>query len=154
MSGIGPFVGDIVHYLRHGAAIRELVARHLAGQPRPVVAVGHSLGGVALVDLLSGPDAPVVDLLVTCGSQAPLLHTLDALEHLRRDQPAAPFTPWLNVYDPNDLLSFAATRVFAGRDGIVDHEIVTGLPFPESHSAYFEQGDLWAVVARLWPGTP
>ena len=67
-----------------------------------------------LVDLLSSGSAPAVDGLVTVGSQAPLFYAIDALEHLRPGAGPEPFTPWLNIYNEADLLSFCAERVFPG----------------------------------------
>ena len=49
----------------------------------------------------------------------------------------ADFPPWLNFFDRNDLLSFCAQRFFKGGQGVRDQEIVSGVPFPDSHGAYF-----------------
>lgn len=146
-----PFVADILYYQRRGDEIRSFVASRLAGLRRPVVAVGHSLGGVVLVDLLSRGDAPPVDLLVTVGSQSPLFYTIDALEHLRPGQPSEPFRPWLNIYNPKDFLSFCAERVFPGFDGIVDQVVDPEAPFPESHGAYWFDDTFYRLLRQHWP---
>src|SRR6185295_10353436 len=129
-----PAIGDILFYQRRGEKIRERVAAALRSAARPVVALGHSLGGIVLVDLLSGDDAPAVDLLVTAGSQSPLLYAIDALGSLRPGQGTPrPFVPWLNIYNHRDFLSFLAREAFSGVEGIEDVEVDTGVPFPESH---------------------
>ncbi|GAB7043813.1 MULTISPECIES: hypothetical protein [Catenuloplanes] len=143
-------VRDIAFYLRRGAAVRTLIAAEAARAEPPVVLLGHSLGGIAAVDLLSGPDRPgSVRLLVTAGSQAPYLYLMDALDHLRPGVPGAAFTPWLNVYDRADLLAFCAARVFPGA---VDEEIDAGVPFPAAHGAYWDQPRFHALLAHHWPG--
>lgn len=162
-------IGDILYYQRRGGEIAAYVAERLraaAARP-PVVAVGHSLGGIILVDLLSRAGAPPVDLLVTAGSQAPMLYAIDSLEQIRWGQAQpAPFTPWLNIYNRQDFLSFCAARVFAGADGtdgtdgtsgaagarrIQDEEVDPGVPFPESHSAYWTHGKVYELIRDAWP---
>ena len=105
-----------------------------------------------LVDLLSRPDAPPVDLLVTAGSQAPMLYAIDSLERLRRgDVQARPFTPWLNIYNRRDFLSFVAARIFPGVSSIRDEEVDPGVPFPESHSAYWYHDRVYQLIRDAWP---
>jgi hypothetical protein len=104
--------------------------------------VAHSLGGIASVELFSEPDAPKIEGLITVGSQAPLLYEIDCLPVLRLDASATPekrlrdeFPRWLNVYDPNDFLSYVAAPVFGAR--VEDVEVKSDQPFPASHSAYW-----------------
>jgi hypothetical protein len=152
MGASFPGIGDILLYQRRGEAIRELVAEALGRAAPPVVAVGHSLGGIILVDLLSGPQPPDVSTLVTAGSQSPLFYLMDALTHLRRGAAApAPFTPWLNIYNRQDFLSFCAERVFPGIQGITDTAVDPGVPFPASHSAYWCHGPVYDLIAAAWP---
>jgi hypothetical protein len=152
MTSSLPGIGDILFYQRRGERIRELVAERLTGLERPVVAVGHSLGGIVLMDLLTADQAPPVDLLVTAGSQSPLFFAIDALGSLRLGQDVPPpFTPWLNIYNRQDLLSFCATRVFRGQDGIQDEEVDPGVPFPASHSAYWHDDKVYEVIHDNWP---
>lgn len=127
---------DILLYLRNGAAIRRFVAETLAqalSAPGPVIAMGNSLGGIVLVELLAERDAPRPQLLVTPGSQAPLLETFGALHDANDERRPTPFQPWLNVYDPRDLLSFVAEPVWPDQPGIVDVALESGLGFPDSH---------------------
>ena len=149
-----PKLGDILFYQRRGEKIRDRVAAALrAATDRPVVALGHSLGGIVLVDLLSGGDAPTVDLLVTAGSQSPLLYAIDALGSLRPGQGTPrPFVPWLNLYSHRDFLSFLAREAFSGIAGIEDVEVDTSVPFPESHSAYWTAARTYELIRDRWPG--
>lgn len=152
MAASLPGIGDILYYQRRGDQIRNFVGEQLAGLERPVVAVGHSLGGIVLVDLLTQERAPVVDRLITVGSQSPLFFAIDALDRLRPGQQAPlPFTPWLNIYNRNDLLSFLATGVFPGVEGITDVQVDAGVPFPESHSAYWQLDDVFELIKGAWP---
>lgn len=161
MDPISDFVRDIAFYTQRGEEIRDYLAKEIRAhaQDRPVVVLGHSLGGIIAVDLLADPammraSAPLpVDLLVTVGSQAPLLFLLDALAHLRPNgrTPPEPFLPWVNVFNRQDLLSFCAGRVFPGSPEIVDTEVDAGVPFPESHSAYWGRRELYEVLGSHWP---
>jgi len=147
-----PAIGDILYYQRRGGQVRQFVADTLSQAEPPVVAVGHSLGGIILVDLLSGPQPPAVRKLITAGSQAPLFYLIDALVNLRPGaaQPV-PFTPWLNIYNPQDFLSFCAERVFPRAPDISDTAVDPGVPFPASHSAYWHHGPVYDLIAAAWP---
>ena len=147
-----PALGDILFYQKRGETIGRFVAQALADLEPPVVAVGHSLGGIVLVDLLSRGGAPRVDLLVTAGSQSPLFYAIDALDQIRWGQPRpAPFMPWLNIYNRQDFLSFCASRIFSGTAGITDEEVDPGVPFPASHSAYWSHDRTYELIRRDWP---
>ncbi len=134
-----------------GQAIRGYIAQRVRDCVRdgrgPVVLLAHSLGGIACLELLVQQPGLVAGL-VTCGSQAPFLVESDALAVLRRDQELPePFPKWLNFYDLNDLLGYAAAGVFVGR--VVDHEVASHQPFPESHSAYWTQESLWKRIVSF-----
>ncbi len=149
-----PFLGDILYYQKRGDQIRKVVAEAISAAPQPVVALGHSLGGIVLVDLLTGPDPPKVERLVTAGSQSPLFYAIDSLDRMRRlaaGPKPLPFTPWLNIYDRSDFLSFVAQEVFAGVKDISDREISSGVPFPASHSAYFHQRETFELIGKFLP---
>jgi hypothetical protein len=161
VAGAGPGVGDILLYQRRGAAILDAIEAEivrLAAGGEPVIALGHSLGGIMLVDLLSRPRAagplPVAKL-ITVGSQSPAFFKCDALDAMRPGvalPPGTPFTPWLNIFDRNDFLSFCASRCFPGAPaGIEDFEIRSGVSFPDAHSAYFRQAAFFAKIVEHWP---
>lgn len=146
-----PFLADVAFYLRHGETFRDYVSAQLKDLEQPVVAVGHSLGGVILVDLLSQDNETEIELLVTAGTQAPLLYALRALEHLTPDDPGStPFTPWLNFYNPNDFLSFCAKPLFADTPGIIEEKIEPkGIPFPAAHSAYWMENRIYEHIHEV-----
>jgi hypothetical protein len=87
---------------------------------------------------------------VTAGSQAPFLYETGALPSLRYPQPLPPtFPTWLNIYDPRDLLAFAAQPLFP--EHATDVPLSSGQPFPHSHSAYWTNPALYEAVARHLP---
>lgn len=144
-----PGVGDIFHYLKRGDAIRDHIrAAMKACDARWVL--GHSLGGIMAVDILSSPLAPTdVRGVVTLGSQSPYFLQVDALHTLRKAGSVhPPFVPWLNIFDRNDFLSFRAKAAFA-HAGVQDLELTSGAPFPEAHGAYFHQRDVYKAIVEF-----
>jgi hypothetical protein len=151
-------IADVLSYQRRSEGIRTAIETDLktVGK-RPIVALGHSLGGIALVDVLSRDGHPPVDLLVTVGSQSPMLFAFDALDLIRPGSTVRPFTPWLNIYSRQDFVSFLAAKIFKGVGGnaeprITDVAIEMELPFPDSHSGYWADDRVWHQVKRAWPG--
>jgi hypothetical protein len=161
MNSISPGVGDVLLYQRRGDAILKAIEDRivaLAAAGGKLVVLGHSLGGIMLVDLLSRPRPAgklPVSKLVTVGSQSPMLLKFDALQTMRRSEPlpqGTPFVPWLNIFDRNDFLSFCASRAFPKIiTGIEDFEVECGAPFPEAHSAYFHLDAVYDKIAKTWP---
>ena len=145
-AALGP--ADALLYQRDGAAMRQVVEKALAearSRGGPVVALGNSLGGIILFDLLAGADGPEPDLLVTVGSQAPLLQTFGGLHS--GGQGRRPFQPWLNIYDRRDLMGFVAERVWPAESGIVDREVDLGVGFPDAHGAtYLDNSDVYRYI--------
>ncbi|MGW1775104.1 hypothetical protein [Streptomyces sp. NPDC002104] len=152
--GATPALGDILRYQARGAELRAFLHERITAERGPTVLIGHSLGGIALVDLLAlaaarGEPLPGVELLVTVGSQAPFLHELGALAGVvpGTGLPYA-FPRWLNVYDRQDVLSYLAEPVFPGDPRVSDEEIGSRQPFPACHSAYWKQEALYARIER------
>ncbi|MFD6912889.1 hypothetical protein ACFWB2_07940 [Streptomyces virginiae] len=152
--GATPVLGDILRYQSRGHELRDFLHTRITADPGPTVLIGHSLGGIALVDLLTlaaarGEAVPGAELLVTVGSQAPFLHELGALAAL---EPGAKlpygFPRWLNVYDRHDVLSYLAEPVFPGDARVTDHEIRSRQPFPACHSAYWKQDSLYERIEQ------
>ncbi|MGV9454526.1 alpha/beta fold hydrolase [Streptomyces sp. NPDC003635] len=146
-------VGDILRYQARGRHLRAHLEQVIGSSPEPPVVIGHSLGGIALVDTLAlaaqrQPALPV-RLLVTVGSQAPFLHELGALAGLEPGS-ALPsgFPDWLNIYDRRDLLSYLAEPVFPKDARVTDHEVVSRQPFPLSHSAYWRHDPVFDRIAE------
>jgi hypothetical protein len=166
--GLLGFVGDVLAYEHAAPTIRTLlwdvVEREAPGYgtaERPIGAIGHSLGGVILVDTAVGTDRPIhLDGLVTFGSQAPLFHAITPRSAL-----VAPFEGepvelpdtirgrWVNLWEPLDLLAFAASRVFclaggrAPEDRMVPYRTSSGL---WTHSAYWRMAELANAVRDVF----
>ncbi len=145
-AAIAAPIGDILLYQSRGSQIRAFIRNKVENAAGPVVLIAHSLGGVACVDLLSSADPPLVDALVTFGSQAAFFHELGALASLKEGEALpAGFPPWLNVFDRSDFLSFFGGRMFPGQ--VTDLEVHSGQPFPDSHSAYIGNPEMWTAIA-------
>ncbi|MEU6236870.1 hypothetical protein [Kitasatospora sp. NPDC047058] len=151
--GATPALGDILRYQARGGPLRAYLAERIAAAPGPTVVIGHSLGGIALVDCLAlaaaRRETPAgIRLLVTVGSQAPFLHELGALNGLEPGDALPPgFPAWLNIYDPGDVLGYRAGPVFPGDPRVTDHEVTSRQPFPYCHSAYFKLPALYDRIA-------
>ena len=140
-------VGDILLYQVHAETIHHFIRSKIVEAEPPVTLVAHSLGGIACVDLLALPNPPKVAFLVTAGSQAPLLYEMGAL--LSRKPPEGlpkGFPPWLNIFDRDDFLSYVARRLFTD---VEDFEFQSGQPFPDSHSAYFGDENIWKKIGSF-----
>jgi hypothetical protein len=153
-------LADVIGYHEHRSSIHDVLRAGLekasrAARGRPVLPVGLSLGGIALVDLVaSWPEAPI-EACVTVGSQAPLLYTFDAIPSMPYDEADPPHlpVPWLNVYDSRDFLSFVAEPLFRRSDGlasVVDLRVRSGKDFPRSHSAYWDLPPVWDAIATAF----
>jgi hypothetical protein len=149
-------VADILLYQARGEAIRRFVEDRIREVPGPVVLLAHSLGGIVAFDLLACPHATglnKVRLLVTVGSQVPLLYELGALASGDTYPSGLPeyFTPaWLNVYDQRDLLGYAGGELFGER--CHDLRVDTHSPFPTAHGAYWRLRALYHHIAEVMRG--
>lgn len=148
--------GDVIMYQARGQGIRDFIRRVIdeinSQEPESsLIILAHSLGGIASVDLLLEPDPPKVNLLVTIGSQAPLLYEWNALVKMKYKKGANlpdTFPKWLNIYDERDFLSYQGAGIFSER--VEDIKVVNGQPFPASHGAYWNNSDVWnAIFERI-----
>ena len=153
-------LADVIGYHEHRDSIQDVLRDELdevrrAARGKPILPVGLSLGGIALVDLVATWSAAPIEACVTVGSQAPLLYTFDAIPSLpysEADPPHLP-VPWLNVYDSRDFLSFVAEPLFRRSDGlasVVDLRVHSGKDFPRSHSAYWDLPPVWDAIATAF----
>jgi fermentation-respiration switch protein FrsA (DUF1100 family) len=144
-----PFSGDILAYQsRAGSRVRSYIRDRIAAKDERTIVIAHSLGGVAVVDLLVKEQLPNVSHLVTVGSQPGLFYELDALGSMPFGSPLpSNFPLWLNIYDPSDLLSYLCSTVFG--NSVRDAEVDNGVPFPESHSAYWSNDTVWNHIRRF-----
>jgi hypothetical protein len=75
---------------------------------------------------------------------------MDCLETLRFGEPLpARFPPWLNIYDPGDLLSYRAKEVFQGDPRIQEHRYLSRDAFVEAHSAYWTSPQVWERIMQF-----
>jgi hypothetical protein len=142
-----PATGDILLYQARGGGIRDFVELAIRKAPKPLVLLAHSLGGIACVDLLAQKNLEGVTNLITVGSQAPLLYEVNALWSLPHGDPLpSSFPDWLNVYDKHDFLSYIGGALFPNR--VTDVLVNNGQPFPQAHSAYWGNPEVWNAIAR------
>ncbi|MGW0557301.1 hypothetical protein ACWDZ6_24510 [Streptomyces sp. NPDC002926] len=161
------FLGDVLVYQRHRATIQARVREHIAavhpqlGQDadRPVRIVAHSLGGVIAVDMATADTPLWTSSLLTFGSQAAYFHLCDPRGgQLPTYSDAAPATlppslaRWTNLWQPLDMLAFAASRVFRLADGSSPSDV----PLPHTaraglwtHSVYWDCPELPILIRKL-----
>ncbi len=146
-------IGDILFYQARGEAIRSFIKNKVELFDSDVVLLAHSLGGIACVDLLILHALPQVELLITAGSQAPMLYEMNALVSkpfdVNKETPLPEHFPkrWLNIYDPRDFLSYLARGVFHG-PRITDERVDNGQPFPQAHSSYWQNDRVWEAIHK------
>ena len=157
---VGLYSGDVFAYLNDGelrANIRALVLADIEkafaerSPGEPLILIGHSMGGVILVDMLGDPTAaglPVdlhVDFLLTVGSQAGLFQSVGALTGGAPGSGKIPPRPcvrrWHNVFDPIDPLAFAAEPVFEAVEDL-EFDSITGVA--SAHTTYFKRPQFYA----------
>lgn len=164
---VGWFIGDVFAYL-NGSALRDRIrdavrlelvkAWNARAADEPFILVGHSMGGVILVDMLTDPAGAglpagmKVDCLFTVGSQPGLFQAVGGIgavapqagEKIPR---CAWISHWFNVFDPIDPLAFAAEPLFAGVKD-VSFDSITGVA--SAHTTYFKRPQFYARFrARL-----
>jgi hypothetical protein len=152
------FFGDVFEYLarrgtpeRPGAIPNAIIRALREGRARitetddKLIVVAHSMGGNIVYDVMTSfaGEELQVDVLVTVGSQIGLFEELklftksdEAIPNAQR--PRVPrhrsIVRWLNVFDINDILGFAAERIF---DGVEDLAYSTGKGVVGAHVTYF-----------------
>lgn len=162
--GTARFLGDVLVYQRHREAIHARVRESVDGvdpalgrtPERPVRVVAHSLGGVIAVDMATAATPLWTSSLVTFGSQAAFFHACDPrggqILPYSGSQPVVlppSLARWTNLWEPLDMLAFAAAGVFRLHDGStpvdisVPHTASTGV---WTHSSYW---DLPSVASEI-----
>ncbi|ONI84530.1 hypothetical protein ALI22I_28670 [Saccharothrix sp. ALI-22-I] len=164
LPGIGRFLGDVLVYQRHQAAIQQRVrdvigsaGRSLGGEGDPVRVLAHSLGGVIAMDLATAPVPVWVRSLVTFGSQWPLFDLVDPRFSAHRETGPVVLPPavggWTNVWEPLDPLAFVTGDRYLLHDGsaprnvALDHLATWGL---WTHSVYWRSHDFLRVLDEVF----
>ena len=151
-------IGDVLLYQSKGGVIRDAIRDSIKNAGESVVLLTHSLGGIAsfetLVEECQSNHSSVLNrvrLFVTMGSQVSFLYEINALQSLNYDphtgsvdELPTTFPRWLNIYDPNDLLSYLSEPMFGAQ--VEDKRIESGQPFPMSHSSYWQCDETWAAI--------
>lgn len=146
----GEIVKCVLAALRDGRAIAD-------GREEELVVIGHSLGGVIVRDILThfAPDLSV-DTLITVGSQVGVFEEMGLYRKRSDSKPpalveAAPNVGrWLNVYDTNDIFSFATSKIFASAE---DFSYDTGYGLLSAHGGYFTRPSFYSRLGdRLRTG--
>jgi hypothetical protein len=149
-------IGDILVYTAHrgnsntpGEIVKRILAMVQAAADKqdpdkdPLIAIGHSLGGVILYDLFSYFATNLqCGLLVTVGSQVGFLQELGLLASSSVVSPSpstriprpANVLRWLNVFDEVDVLAFATQPVFTG---VEDFSFSNQTGALSAHTSYF-----------------
>ena len=151
-ESVAATTGDVILYQARGQGIRDFIRSKIQEikhqEPtNPLILLAHSLGGIAAVDLLLESNPPEIDLLITVGSQAPLLYEWNALVNMEYKLGAKlpdDFPRWLNIYDEKDFLSYVGAGIFP--DQIEDKKVSNGQPFPASHGAYWDNQMVWEII--------
>jgi hypothetical protein len=151
MPEMGHFIGDTMVYLNDRArfldAFYSTAVTAMQESTTPLWIVGHSLGGVMAFDLCCREPALPVARLATVGSQVGLFAEADLLEQrnaaaVKNERRVVPENvgQWINVYDENDMLSYRTAGIF---DRGEDEEIPSGVLFPASHLAYWDNATVY-----------
>ena len=123
-----------------------------------LIVIAHSFGGEIVYDILTKFDPGLsIDVLITVGSQVGLFEEMklylasddmypDDAGHAKVPMPSN-LKRWLNVFDPNDVLSFLAEPIFAG---VQDFKYDTGFSTLQAHGGYFLRPSFYSrLAARL-----
>ena len=150
-----------VQNYRRSAVRRSVWTRALADvEPHDrLVIIGHSLGSVVAVDLIPHlPDGVEVQTLLTVGSPLGFLSSLR--EHSRRMKSSSTFPferlrSWVNIYDPNDLITGGRGVSGAYPDALdipVRNSRLLGPASDHGIEAYAEQESVAVAIGQPWAG--
>lgn len=157
---VAQLMGDVMTYLAHrgeretpSAILQEVRAALTPVPDEPLIVLTHSMGGNIFYDLISyyAPEASV-DAWVSVAGQVGLFEELKlfkasdpAVRSPNRVAKSPNLGYWLNVYDPVDVLGFAATPIF---EGVEDMSYQAGLGL-EAHAmdSYFAAPRFYEALA-------
>lgn len=153
---------DRVRKYRRNSVRRLIWTRALASvEPHDrLVIIGHSLGSVVAVDIIPHlPEGAEVQTVLTLGSPLGFLASLR--EHSRRMKSSSTFPfervrSWVNVYDPNDLITGGRGVAGAYPDALdvpVRNARHWGPASDHGIEAYAEQRSMAVAIGQPWMGT-
>jgi hypothetical protein len=163
---IGSFLGDIVAYQRRQIEVQDrliqIISEHAHGwgtEKQPIPVVAHSLGGVIAFDAATRSHTPLwISSFVTFGSQASFFEVLDPRPSLTPYAPGSPvplppsIDRWTSLWEPLDVLAFAAAKVFrlaSGKSPIdirTIHDLKSGLG---THGTYWHCSELVTAIQAI-----
>ena len=158
LMGSGTTLADVLRYIddpklvrRHVKAEFQAAVTSPENEGRSVIALGLSLGGIMLADVLRDKETVKPAGLITIGSQYSALRRLGVVDLNTNQEPL--FSPWVNIWHKNDLLSYPAGITFAsgigqgGGDEVVDIRSKRRGIFPKVHSGYLLKGSAdWKLI--------
>lgn len=115
-----------------------------------LIVVAHSMGSNIICDILSyfSPSLEI-DIVLTVGAQFPLFADLDMFPGFSADERPIPKPDaalnWINFYDPNDFLGYAASGVF---EDIIDVPFSSGRFGVTTHADYFKFVSFFELMGR------
>jgi hypothetical protein len=145
----GPIVKTVLDSLHRAKA-------KLTEEDNRLIVIAHSFGGEIVYDILTTFDRELaVDCLVTVGSQVGLFEEMKLYLASKADIPPhypdgrVPRPPnlkrWLNVFDPNDILSYRIGPIF---DQTEDYRYDTGYSTLQAHGGYFLRPSFYVRLAK------
>lgn len=148
--------GPIIQLVRD--AIRD--ARQQEPPGSPLLLITHSMGGNIIYDLLTSYEPTLgADLWASVAAQVGMLEEMKLFKVSdpsvkKPAQVSLPgFKPrvkkWVNIYDPDDVLSFLVRPVFADADADLSYSSGTGLF--DAHGAYFQRASFFELLLAHFP---
>lgn len=150
---------EVRFYLKHpslASQVHDHVLKAFSDDTATVV-IGHSLGSVIAYDLIRhgklaapGTAGTALHTLVTCGSPLGIPAVRRAMNIPEPELLAVPaHIKWLNVYDPDDVVTGAAALALGARN-VTDVEVDNGNIDPHASQAYLRTLPVARAVTRGW----
>ncbi|WP_329353785.1 endopeptidase [Streptomyces anulatus] len=151
---------EVRFYLKHpnlASEVQEHVVKAFSDDTATVV-IGHSLGSVIAYDLIRqeqiaapGTAGTAVHTFVTCGTPLGIPAVRRAMNIPEPELLAMPaHIKWLNVYDPDDVVTGAAGLALGARN-VTDVEVDNGNIDPHAAQAYLRTIPVARAATRSLP---
>lgn len=147
---------EVRFYLKHptlASEVQDLVVKAFSDDTATVV-IGHSLGSVIAYDLIRqkkiAAPGTAVHTFVTCGSPLGIPAVRRAMNIPEPELLAMPaHIKWLNVYDPDDVVTGAAGLALGARN-VTDIEVDNGNIDPHAALAYLRTRPVAQAATHHW----